>query len=147
LRAVRRRISQVRKNLLIVDPWFSKDDLAIISTISNLSVQVRILTAAQVLRENPTKNTDPTQQTGYQLQEAPKNLQQQPYVNPSQIKVLEGKDSPVHDRFRCVDDTVHLLGGSLNNLGENYSVLLTSPDSKPILLDLETFSDGRSAIR
>lgn len=144
LNEVRRRISLARSQLLIVDPYFSSKDLELIRIVGDLSVQIRILTSANLLRVNPTKNksggpVDPKEQFGYRLQEELSSYQREQYMNPIEIRVLEGDDSPVHDRFLCVDDTIHLIGNSLNSLGENYSVLLTSPDSKPIELELEEF--------
>ncbi len=50
--------------------------------------------------------------------------------------VLSGKTPPLHDRFLVIDDEVLFLGNSLNALGERASLILSVPDSEPILVKL-----------
>ena len=50
--------------------------------------------------------------------------------------VLSGKTSPLHDQFLVIDDEVLFLGNSLNALGERASLILSVPDSEPILARL-----------
>jgi hypothetical protein len=51
--------------------------------------------------------------------------------------VLSGKTPPLHDRFLVIDDEVLFLGNSLNALGERASLILSVPDSEPILAKLK----------
>ena len=145
-RDVRRRMANARHNILVVDSYFSYKELDYVLTVNRLSVAIRVLTSAKVLRQNPTRGKeneqlDPAQQDGYRLMERLSELRQQRYSNAVSIRVLEGQESPMHDRFLVVDGTVHILGNSLNAIGENFSVLLTSPDSKALTAQLQAFWD------
>jgi len=50
--------------------------------------------------------------------------------------VLGGRVPPLHDRFLVIDDDVLFLGNSLNTLGDRASLILSVPDSEPILAKL-----------
>jgi hypothetical protein len=54
--------------------------------------------------------------------------------------VLSGKTPPLHDRFLVIDDEVLFLGNSLNALGERASLILSVPDSEPILARLRAMA-------
>ncbi|MBE7561795.1 hypothetical protein H7F10_02215 [Acidithiobacillus sp. HP-6] len=54
--------------------------------------------------------------------------------------VLSGKSPPLHDRFLVIDDEVLFLGNSLNALGERASLILSVPDSEPILARLRAMA-------
>jgi hypothetical protein len=54
--------------------------------------------------------------------------------------VLSGKTPPLHDRFLVIDDEVLFLGNSLNTLGERASLILSVPDSGPILAKLRAMA-------
>jgi hypothetical protein len=54
--------------------------------------------------------------------------------------VLSGTPPPLHDRFLVIDDEVLFLGNSLNALGERASLILSVPDSEPILAKLRAMS-------
>jgi hypothetical protein len=55
--------------------------------------------------------------------------------------VLSGKTPPLHDRFLIIDDEVLFLGNSLNALGERASLILSVPDSEPILARLRAMAN------
>jgi hypothetical protein len=54
--------------------------------------------------------------------------------------VLSGKTPPLHDRFLVIDDEVLFLGNSLNALGDRASLILSVPDSEPILAKLRAMA-------
>jgi hypothetical protein len=54
--------------------------------------------------------------------------------------VLIGKTPPLHDRFLVIDDEVLFLGNSLNALGDRASLILSVPDSEPILAKLRAMA-------
>lgn len=54
--------------------------------------------------------------------------------------VLGGKTPPLHDRFLVIDDEVLFLGNSLNALGDRASLILSVPDSEPILAKLRAMA-------
>jgi hypothetical protein len=54
--------------------------------------------------------------------------------------VLGGKTPPLHDRFLVIDDEVLFLGNSLNALGERASLILSVPDSEPVLTKLNAMA-------
>jgi hypothetical protein len=59
--------------------------------------------------------------------------------------VLNGKTPPLHDRFLVIDDEVLFLGNSLNALGERASLILSVPDSEPILAKLKVMASTATA--
>jgi hypothetical protein len=59
--------------------------------------------------------------------------------------VLSGKTPPLHDRFLVIDDDVLFLGNSLNALGERASLILSVPDSEPILAKLMAMASTAQA--
>lgn len=59
--------------------------------------------------------------------------------------VLSGKTPPLHDRFLVIDDEVLFLGNSLNALGERASLILSVPDSEPILAKLKAMASTATA--
>jgi hypothetical protein len=56
-------------------------------------------------------------------------------------RVLGGKTPPLHDRFLVIDDEVLFLGNSLNALGDRASLILSVPDSEPILVKLRAMAN------
>lgn len=54
--------------------------------------------------------------------------------------VLGGKKPPLHDRFLVIDDEVLFLGNSLNALGDRASLILSVPDSEPVLTKLKAMA-------
>ncbi len=54
--------------------------------------------------------------------------------------VLSGTPPPLHDRFLVIDDEVLFLGNSLNALGDRSSLILSVPDSEPILAKLQAMA-------
>jgi hypothetical protein len=59
--------------------------------------------------------------------------------------VLSGKTPALHDRFLVIDDEVLFLGNSLNALGERASLILSIPDSEPILAKLKAMASTATA--
>jgi hypothetical protein len=54
--------------------------------------------------------------------------------------VLCGKTPPLHDRFLVIDNEVLFLGNSLNALGARASLIMSVPDSEPILAKLHAMA-------
>lgn len=143
-RAIERRMNQAREYIWFIDSYFTEDELRYAMMIGNISVTIKILTSAMVLRMNLTDSkekdsAEPKMTHGKRLFDAFQAFQKHKHRNPMEIKVLDGQNSPVHDRFLIVDGIVHILGNSLNKLGHNYSVLLTSPNPNQILSEIESY--------
>ena len=54
--------------------------------------------------------------------------------------VLNGRVPPLHDRFLVIDGVALFLGNSLNALGHRASLILSVPDSEPILAKLRVMA-------
>lgn len=54
-----------------------------------------------------------------------------------EVRVMHGKDPPIHDRFLIVDDHVWLLGSSFNEFGARGSMMVRIGGSDRLLEDLE----------
>lgn len=56
--------------------------------------------------------------------------------------VLVDKTPPLHDRFLVIDDEVLFLGTSLNALGVRASLIVSVPDSEPVLARLQAMANS-----
>ena len=61
------------------------------------------------------------------------------YPKKPEIRILTGKQSPVHDRFLIVDNIVWLSGNSLNTIGERAGMIIKLPDPEPVIELLHGF--------
>ena len=61
------------------------------------------------------------------------------YPRKPKIRILTGKQPPIHDRFLVVDGAAWLSGNSLNTLGERAGMIVKLPDPEPAVVRLEAF--------
>lgn len=109
---IRDTVGEARHRVLIADPYFAgRELLAFCHAIQRPDVELRVLTSAKALKGNATM-----------LQQAVGTFRSYP-AKPA-VRVLEGKQPRLHDRFLVVDDTVWFSGNSLNSLGERASMIV-----------------------
>ena len=112
-------IHNAKNKLILVDPYITINDFfeyALEGTRRGL--EVILLTGKDDFKKNQTP----------ELLERVKNLAGQ-----ENIRILGMTGRPkIHDRFIMVDDDIWLIGGSLNFIGKRLSVMLKSPNPKPL---------------
>jgi len=145
---VRELLNKAHKRCMILDPYFGPSDLVFALTIKNISIPVRIISSAMVLRMEvetivPVKRNkfqkfcrcvaelfrEPQKgkTNAEQLNENIKQFQSQYPLQKIQCKVLKGRKSPLHDRYIVIDDDVYLLGSSLNEFGARVTTIIKVP--------------------
>lgn len=125
-------IENARKDILIVDAYFGDVELlryALASTIHE--AYIRILTSQEHLNTKSDGNDSTTY--AVQLADALGQVRaQDPAIN-IEVRVGMGAKSPVHDRFLVLDeDTVWLLGFSLNEFGSRGTMAVRLPHGAPV---------------
>jgi hypothetical protein len=145
---VRELLNKAHKRCIILDPYFGPMDLVFALTIQNISIPIRIISSAMVLKmEVETivpkkrnkfqkfcncvaelfKEAQKGKTNAEQLNESIKQFQTQYPLQKIQCKVLKGKKSPLHDRYIVIDDDVYLLGSSLNEFGARATTIIKVP--------------------
>jgi len=124
--AIRDIIGSATRRVDLLDPYFGRSDLrrfALATTRHGLPL--RVLTSADYC----SGGVDPElkMERGVSLAQTLDSVRaSDPRLN-IEIKVMAGSKSPVHDRFLLVDDTVWVLGASLNEFGSRGSLLMRLP--------------------
>ena len=131
---IRDIIGSARETLLIADPYFGGHELlAFGHAIQWPDVQLRILTSTAYFKKHKKQEFN----TGAELQRLTQTFQSYPAI--PEVRLLPGKESPLHDRFLVVDGDVWLSGNSLHTIGERASVVVRLPDPEPIVIYLDAF--------
>jgi hypothetical protein len=124
-KAVRDIIGSARRTVRLLDPYFSRNDLlrfGLATSIHRLPVQ--ILTSAEFCEQD---DDELNVENGEALLTALESVRHQDPRLSIDVRVMLGRKSPVHDRFLIVDETVWVLGASLNEFGDRGSLLLRLP--------------------
>lgn len=122
---VRELLNKAHKRCMILDPYFGPLDLVYALTIKNISIPVRIISSAMLLKMEVEPQKGKT--NAEQLNESIKQFHNQYPLQEIQCKVLKGKKSPLHDRYIVIDDDVYLLGSSLNEFGARATTIIKVP--------------------
>lgn len=138
-------VSKTKKRIIIADPYFGELQLSqYIPKVKNERIKVIILTSSLAFNNKYTETevdkTD-TEQFGKALEEI------KSFFNiDAEVKVLTGKNIPLHDRFLIIDNDVWLSGNSLNSLGDRASMIIRLPDPAIILQELEKMLCAQSTM-
>ncbi len=156
---VREILNKAQKRCIILDPYFGSGDLSYVFHIENTSVPVRIISSYDFLgrkiqKINPSKKkylllefakrlwqyffkeseaATYAMQLNHSLEECKRLFPQQTI----ECKVLLGNPSPLHDRYIVIDETVYLLGSSLNEFGNRTTTLIQVPTPGPMIEQAE----------
>lgn len=131
--AVSKHLNKASKVCMMLDPYFGAGDLFYVYLIRNASIPVQIITSAAFLKKNAIGPKGGKMRQGILLDRALKKFRRAVPFQNVEIKVLPGKDSPLHDRYLVVDDTVYLLGSSLNEFGSRATTLIKVPHPLPMI--------------
>jgi hypothetical protein len=124
--AIRDIIGRGSRRIDLLDPYFGRKDLqsfALATTRHGLPV--RILTSADFCSGG--SDSELNIERGDALLQILELVRSQDARFKIEIKVMAGPKSPVHDRFLIVDDTVWVLGASLNEFGNRGTILMRLP--------------------
>lgn len=124
--AIRDIIQSASKSVDLLDPYFGRGDLLefALSTTKH-GLPFRVLTSHDFCSsgDDPDLNVERGEALATTLSFV---RAQDPRLN-IEVKVMPGQKSPVHDRFLIIDDTVWVLGASLNEFGSRGSLLMKLP--------------------
>lgn len=131
VKALRALVGEANGEVFVCDPYFEEGDLLkVILAIEDPQTTVRILASARHLKQDAGA-------VGEKLEEALAEVRAVPPANPIEVRVMRGKNPPVHDRFLCVGDATWMLGASLNHFGDRGTLMVLVPDPDPVRNDLE----------
>lgn len=168
---IRDLIGRASSRVLIVDPYFDGECLLRFG-LANMSpsLLIRVLTSrAGLVAASPpepasTAESEPADDdkpgpTAYARASATlskalvslSNVIGKAHPSPISIRVMQGKKSPIHDRFLVVDDRAWLLGSSLNELGSRGTMVIrirsydVVPELEAAWSDATPFEDAAGA--
>lgn len=153
VRFLREQFSRARSSVMVADPYLgARQILQFLHAVPRTQIEFTILTSRLAFEsEYAEANDAPRDDT--------ENYSGKPAAVATEIErltsftcslaslrsrgmkgvtalVVKGKAPQLHDRFLVIDDEVMFLGNSLNALGARASLILTVPDSEPILAKL-----------
>lgn len=129
--ALRALIGNAKGEVFVCDPYFEAGDLLkIILAIADPQTTVRVLASARHLKADHGA-------VGEALDAALVEAVAAPPVSPIEIRVMPGKQAPIHDRFLALGDAMWMLGASLNHFGDRGTLMVRVPDPEPVRADLE----------
>lgn len=150
-REIRRILSGARERALIVDPFFSADEvLRFLPVVANQNARLQVLTSSSGLRKiaipgSDLKGRELELVQMKRLRDELKVAVERRDLNATEVRVMGGKSSAIHDRFLLVDERVWLLGSSLNEFGSRGTMLVELPLPSRIVSKLDAaWNDRRS---
>ena len=133
-RMIRSLINTAKKDLLIIDPYFSHETADLYFCGINRGVKVRVLCGKKGLKDGGN---------GRELQERISELQNLG----SEVTVKVAGHAYLHDRFVVVDDeNVWLLGSSLKSLGGSLSAVVRLNNGREVARSLKKLFDEVSGV-
>lgn len=145
-------LNKAEKKCMILDPYFGAADLEYVYLIKNMSVPIEIISSVSFLKSKiqtqkqlnkfkkiisclfPVRPKGDIKKTNsFFLQKAIMDFQKILPEQTIQCKVLKGNKSPLHDRYIIIDDTVYLLGSSLNEFGSRATTLVKVPTPEKMI--------------
>ncbi len=154
---LRKQLAKARLTVMVADPYFgARQVFQFLQAVPRTQIDFTILTSRLAFESKHADAIDASQDNA---QDQPENavgsateseklasfsrslatLSERGMKSVTAL-VLSGKPPPLHDRFLVIDDEVLFLGNSLNALGERASLILSVPDSEPILAKLRTMA-------
>jgi len=143
---LRGQLARARSSVMVADPYFgARQILQFLQAVPRTYIDFTILTSRLAFEGEHAEAIDASQhdardqaENSERLTSFTRSLATLRTRGMKSVKalVLSGKTPPLHDRFLVIDDEVLFLGNSLNALGERASLILSVPDSEPILARL-----------
>nr|WP_254214514.1 VPA1262 family N-terminal domain-containing protein [Burkholderia multivorans] len=152
---IRRQIAKARSSVMVADPYFGALQIfQFLQAVPRTQIEFTILTSRLAFESERMEVVDPRESEAqgspaYSAGTSTEIEKLRGFTNSLEALrargmksvaavVLIGRPPPLHDRFLVIDDEVLFLGNSLNALGERASLILSVPDSEPILARLRT---------
>jgi hypothetical protein len=155
---LREQFSRARLSVMVADPYFgARQILQFLHAVPRTQIEFTILTSRLAFESEHVEMIDAPPEDAQDQSEKPAAPMASEIERLTSFKrslatlrtrgvksvtalVLREKVPPLHDRFLVVDDEVLFLGNSLNALGSRASLILTLPDSEPILAKLRAMA-------
>jgi hypothetical protein len=152
---VRGQLARARTSVTVADPYFgARQILQFLHAVPRTQIDFTILTSRLAFENEYAEPIDSGQDTEEKNSVvAPMEIERLAIFTRSletlrargmksvTALVLSEKTPPLHDRFLVIDDEVLFLGNSLNALGERSSLILSVPDSEPIIAKLRAMAN------
>jgi hypothetical protein len=149
---LRGQLSRARLSVIVADPYFgAREILQFLQAVPRTQIDFTILTSRLAFESEYAETIDAPRDPHDQAENSASvateterltnftrslaTLRTRGMKSVTAL-VLSGKTPPLHDRFLVIDDEVLFLGNSLNALGARASLILSVPDSEPILTRL-----------
>ena len=154
---LREQLARARSSVMVADPYFGANQiLQFLQAVPRTQIDFTILTSRLIFESEHVQAIDASQDDARDKAENSANratgserlasftrslvtLRKRGMKSVTAL-VLSGKTPPLHDRFLVIDDEVLFLGNSLNALGDRASLILSVPDSEPILARLRAMA-------
>lgn len=164
-KAIRELLNKATKKCIILDPYFGAQDLIFAFTVQNISIPIQIISSASFLsgavESNNHKNErnikklwryivglfvkkKKTKTHAHLLNDGINDYSSQYPLQKIECHVLRGKKSPLHDRYIIIDDTVYLLGSSLNEFGSRATTIIKVPTPKRLIDQAKEWWDDKN---
>lgn len=158
MKFLREQIARARSSVMVADPYFGKlQILQFLHAVPRTQIDFTILTSRLAFESKCDEAVDMSQDDAQNQEEnsnliaakAPERLTSfarslatlgERGMKSVTTLVMGGNPPPLHDRFLVIDDEVLFLGNSLNALGARASLILSVPDSEPILARLRVMA-------
>jgi hypothetical protein len=154
---LRGQIATARLSVMVADPYFGAHQiLQFLHAVPRTQIDFVILTSRLAFESEHAETTDAPVENAENLAEGTASVTAESNkltifarslatlrtrgMKSATALVLNGKPPPLHDRFLVIDDEVLFLGNSLNALGARASLILSVPDSEPILTRLRAIA-------
>jgi|GEM_PF-3116894 len=119
-------INKATKRCMFLDPYFGSGDLFYAYIIRSTSVPIQIISSSAFLKDTVVSESTITH--AERLNTALNEFKQKFPYQKIECRLLKGRNkSPLHDRYIVVDDTVYMLGSSLNEFGNRATSLIKVP--------------------
>ncbi|MDY7228078.1 VPA1262 family N-terminal domain-containing protein [Hyalangium rubrum] len=129
---IRGLIQNASQDVLVIDAYFGWTELLRYAlALSVRGAKMQIMTSKEYLEKKPEEDSPFTH--GVLLADALRQVRAQDPSLDIEIRVGMGDKPPVHDRFLVLDeDTVWMLGSSLNELGNRGTTVIRLPHAQPV---------------
>jgi hypothetical protein len=125
-------LSKANFRVMLLDPYFGAIDFEYAIGVSNMSIEVQVISSAFFLHEKVIKERLET--NAHALNSVLDQYTAAFSRHQIRIRVLPGnKRSPLHDRYIVVDDDAYLLGSSFNEFGSRATTLIKVPTPKYLI--------------
>nr|CAA6819142.1 MAG: Unknown protein [uncultured Thiotrichaceae bacterium] len=138
---IRSLISSAQRQVIIADPYFGALQVfQFLFAVTMSDIKTTILTSRLAFESTDKEYEDilSDKTLSQRLQILDRSVRKFKDMGNQncEVKVIPGKQPKLHDRFLIIDESVWLVGSSLNAIGNRSSMMIKLPDPKPVIFSL-----------